>query len=56
MLLHQAVQCGLLVAMAFLLKPCAIRPPLGLPASGLHERLPRGDPAGLKPFSAPESP
>ena len=41
-LLHQAVQRGLLGAVALVVKRGAIRRPLGLPASGLHDGLPRG--------------
>jgi hypothetical protein len=40
-LLHQAVQRGLLGAMAFVVDRDAIRRPLGLPADGLHDALPR---------------
>jgi hypothetical protein len=40
-LLHQAVQRGLLGAMAFVVDRDAIRRPLGLPADGLHDGLPR---------------
>ena len=38
-LLHQAVQRGLLRAVTLALDPGAIRRPLGLPAAGLHARL-----------------
>ena len=40
-LLHQAVQRGLLRAVALVVDRGAIRRPLGLPASGLHARLPK---------------
>ena len=40
-LLHQAVQRGLLWAVALVVDRGAIRRPLGLPANGLHARLPR---------------
>ena len=40
-LLHQAVQRGLLGAVALVVDRGAIRRPLGLPADGLHVRLPR---------------
>ena len=40
-LLHQAVQRGLLRAVALVVNRGAIRRPLGLPASGLHARLPK---------------
>ena len=40
-LLHQVVQRGLFRAVAIVVDPGAIRPPLGLPAGGLHARLPR---------------
>jgi len=40
MLLHEAVQGGLLGTMAFVVDWCAIRCPLALPANGLHEGLP----------------
>lgn len=40
-LLHQAVQRGLLRAVALVMDPGAIRRPLGLPADGLHARLPK---------------
>ena len=40
-LLHQAVQRGLLRAVALVVDRGAIRRPLGLPADGLHARLPR---------------
>ncbi len=40
-LLHQAVQRGLLGAVALVVDRGAIRRPLGLPADGLHARLPR---------------
>ena len=39
--LHQAVQRGLLRAMALVVQRGAIRRPLGLLADGLHARLPR---------------
>jgi hypothetical protein len=39
-LLHQAVQGGLLGTMAFVVERGAIRCPLGLPANGLHDGLP----------------
>ncbi|HEY6356491.1 MAG TPA: hypothetical protein VIY30_18560 [Burkholderiaceae bacterium] len=42
MLLHQAVQRGLFGAVAFVVERGAIRRPLGLPADGLHDGLPRG--------------
>ncbi|MCU0921673.1 MAG: hypothetical protein MUF16_15290 [Burkholderiaceae bacterium] len=41
-LLHQAVQRGLLGAMALVVDRGAIRRPLGLPANGLHDGLPLG--------------
>jgi len=40
-LLHQAVQRGLFRAVALVVDWGAIRRPLGLPAGGLHARLPR---------------
>jgi hypothetical protein len=40
-LLHQAVQRGLFRAVALVVDRGAIRSPLGLPADGLHARLPR---------------
>jgi len=40
-LLHQAVQRGLLRAVTLVVDRGAIRRPLGLPADGLHARLPR---------------
>ena len=40
-LLHQAVQRGLLQASALVVDRGAIRRPLGLPADGLHARLPK---------------
>ena len=40
-LLHQSVQRGLLGAVAFVVNRRAIRRPPGLPANGLHARLPR---------------
>ena len=40
-LLNQAVQRGLLGAVALVVNRGAIRRPLGLPASGLHARLPK---------------
>lgn len=40
-LLHQAVQRGLLGAVALGVDRDAIRRPLGLPADGLHAMLPR---------------
>ena len=40
-LLHKAVQRGLLRAVALAVDRSAIRRPLGLPADGLHTRLPR---------------
>ena len=40
-LLHQAVQRGLLWAVAIVVNRRAIRRPLGLPANGLHAWLPR---------------
>ena len=40
-LLHQAVQRGLLRAAALVVDRGAVRRPLGLPANGLHTRLPR---------------
>ena len=40
-LLHQAVQCGLLRAVTLVVDWRAIRRPLGMPANGLHARLPR---------------
>lgn len=39
-MLHQAVQRGLLRAVRLVVKRGAIRRPLGLPANGLHARLP----------------
>jgi hypothetical protein len=41
MLLHQPVQGGLLGAVAFVVNRGAIRCPLGLPADGLHDGLPK---------------
>ena len=41
MLLHQAVQRGLFRAVTLVVKRSAIRRPLGLPANGLHARLPK---------------
>ena len=41
MLLHQAVERGLLGAVALVVNRGASRRPLGLPADGLHARLPR---------------
>jgi hypothetical protein len=41
MLLHKAVQRGLFRAVAFVVDRGAIRRPLGLPADGLHARLPK---------------
>jgi hypothetical protein len=41
-LLHQAVQRGPLGTVALVVKRCAIRRPLGLPADGLHDGLPVG--------------
>jgi len=41
MLLHQAVQRGLLRPVALVVDRGATRRPLGLPADGLHARLPR---------------
>jgi hypothetical protein len=40
-LLHQAVQRGLLRAMALVVERNATRRALGLPADGLHDGLPR---------------
>ena len=40
-LLNQAVQRGLFRAVALVVDRGAIRRPLGLPANGLHARLPR---------------
>ena len=40
-LLHQAVQRGLFRAVAIVVDRGAIRRPLGLPANGLHARLPK---------------
>ena len=40
-LLHKAVQRGLFRAVAFVVDRGAIRRPLGLPADGLHARLPK---------------
>ena len=40
-LLHQAVQRGLLGAVKLVVDLGAIRRPLGLPADGLHEGLPK---------------
>ncbi len=40
-LLHQAVQRGLFRAVALVVDRGAIRRPLGLPADGLHARLPK---------------
>ncbi len=40
-LLHQAVQCGLLRAVTLVVDRRAIRRPLGMPANGLHARPPR---------------
>jgi hypothetical protein len=39
-LLHQAVQRGLLWAVAFVVQRGAVRRPLGLPAGGVHDGLP----------------
>ena len=39
--LHQAVQRGLFWAVALVVNRGAARRPLGLPANGLHARLPR---------------
>ena len=56
MLLRQAVQGGLLGAVALVVERCAIRRPLGLPADSLHDGLPEVvSPHGLKPCSAPQS-
>jgi hypothetical protein len=41
MLLHQAVQRGLIRAAALVVKRGAIWRPLGLPTDGLHARLPK---------------
>lgn len=40
-LLHQSVQRGLLRSVPLVVKRRAIRRPLGLPADGLHARLPK---------------
>ena len=40
MLLHQAVQSGLLRAVALVVDQGAIGSPLGLPVEGLHDGLP----------------
>ena len=40
-LLHQAVQRGLLGAVAFVVQRGAVRRPLGLPAGGVHDGLPK---------------
>ena len=40
-LLHKAVQRGLFRAVAFVVDRGAVRRPLGLPADGLHARLPK---------------
>ena len=40
-LLHQAVQRGLLGVVAFVVNLGATRRPLGLPVEGSHENLPR---------------
>ena len=40
-LLHQAVQRGLFRAASLVVDRGAIRRPLGLPADGLHARLPK---------------
>jgi len=40
-LLHQAVQRGLFRAVALVVDRGAIQRPLGLPADGLHARLPK---------------
>ena len=40
-LLHQSIERGLFRAVALVVDGCAIRCPLGLPADGLHTRLPR---------------
>ena len=40
-LLHQAVQRGLIRSMALVVDRGAIGRPLGLPADGLHARLPK---------------
>jgi hypothetical protein len=42
---HQAVQRGLLRSVALVVNRGAIQRPLGLPADGLHEGLPSGEPA-----------
>ena len=44
MLLHQAIRRSLLRAVAFVVERDAIGRLLGLPADGLHEGLPRGEP------------
>jgi hypothetical protein len=41
MLLHQAVQRGLLGVVAFVVILGAIQRPVGLPVEGSHENLPR---------------
>ena len=40
-LLHQAVQRGLFRAVALVVNRGTLRRPLGLPANGLHARLPK---------------
>ena len=40
-LLHQAIQRGLFRAVALVVDRGAVRRPLGLPANGLHARLPK---------------
>ena len=48
-LMDQAVQRGLLLAMTIAVNRCAIQRPLGLPVDGLHSRL-RQSAAGLWVF------
>ena len=42
LLLHQSVQRSLLGAVALVVERRAVRRPLGLPASGVHDGLPKG--------------
>jgi hypothetical protein len=56
-LLHQAVQGGLLRSVALAEERCAVRRPLGLPAEGVHDGHPtRVSPNGLKPCLVLQSP
>jgi len=57
MVLHQAVQHGLLWAVAFVVQRGAVRRPLGLLAHGLHARTPEVMTSeGLKPRTVSQSP